>query len=312
MKVCYLIQTYKNPEQVYRLIRTLKKGSPDSLIIVSHDFSHCSIDVADLPDLSGVMVFPGQGGRGDFCTTQRYLDTIDWLLSNNIDFDWLSNISAQDYPIQPLSQIDDFLSTTSYDGFIEHFEVFSKQSKWSFQEAYSRYFFKYKTFDLNNWQKKLLKPFKLINYLQRLLRINFSYYQPILGWKISPPFNDKFICYGGYFFCTLSRKCVQYLYEFTQANPDVVDYYRNVCVPEESILQTLLVNSQLFNLCNDSKRYSDFRNSKHGAPRIFTTNDYPELVQSDAHFARKFDLDQDKNILDLLDQKILPITSDHS
>lgn len=308
MKICYLIQTYKNPEQIYRLIRTIKKLSPDSQIIVSHDFSGCNLDVAALQNLPGVQVFPGKGGRGDFATVQRYFDTVEWLLNHNVDFNWLINVTGQDYPIQPLSKIESFLSETSYDGFIEYFEVFSKQSHWSIREGYSRYFYKYNQLisKISERQKKLLNPLKVVNYIQPFFRINFAYYSLILGVKILPPFNDKFICYGGSFFCTLSRKCINYLYNFIKDNPNIVDYYRNVCVPEESIIQSVLINSQLFNLCNDCKRYFDFSESHNGAPRILTTNDYAFLVQSEYHFARKFDPAQDSHILDLLDARIMP------
>ena len=313
MKVCYLIQTHKNPEQIYRLIRTIKKSSSNSQVIVSHDFSGCNLDVAPLDDLSGVQVLSAKGARGvDFAIFQNYLDAVEWLLSNNIDFDWLVNLTGQDYPIQPISQIENFLAETSYDGFLEYFEVFSKESHWSIREGYTRYYYKYQQIinNLPESQKQLLNSLKVINYIQPFFRINFSY-GITLGFRSSTPFNENFICYGGSFFCTLSRKCIEYLYEFTQANPDVVNYYKGVCVSVESYIQTVLLNSRLFKLCNDSKRYFDFSKTRNGHPRMLTTEDYSSLVQSNAHFARKFDLNKDSNILELLDKRILPSTQEY-
>jgi hypothetical protein len=307
MKVCYLIQTYKKPAQIYRLIRTIKKLSPDSQVIVSHDFSNCNLELTALKDLSGVQVFPGKGGRGDFATVQRYLDAVDWLLNNNVDFDWLINITGQDYPVQPLSKSESFLAETSYDGFIEYFKVFSQESHWSIREGYSRYLYRYKQLilDLPEWQKELLNPLKVINYIQPFFRINFSY-GLIVGVRAAAPFKENFICYGGAFYCTLSRKCVQYLHEFSKENPEVVEYYRNVGIPEESFLQSVLVNSRLFNLGNDCKRYFDFSKTRNGRPSILKTDDYQAIIQSDSHFARKFDIDEDSKILDLLDSRMLP------
>lgn len=304
MKVCYLLQTHKNPEQIYRLIHTIKRSSPCSQIIVSHDFKHCNFDLC-LKNLSGVEVLHAQGGRGDFSTVQGYLDAVDWLFRQNIDFDWLINLTGQDYPTQPLSQIENFLYQTSYDGFIEYFEVFSEQSHWSIREGYSRYLYRYQQLvnHLSEWQKELLNPLKLINYIQPFFRINFSYGMT-LGVRTEALFDEKFICYGGSFFCTLSRKCIQYLHDFSNSNPDVVDYYRGVCQSDECFIQTVLINSQLFNLCNDCKRYFDFSRTRNGHPRILTTNDYRSLVQNHIHFARKFDVAQDSNILDILDTRI--------
>lgn len=305
MKVCYLIQTHKNPEQIYRLIHIVKRLSPCSQIIVSHDFKHCNFDLTPLKNLSGVEVLHAQGGRGDFSTVQGYLDAVDWLFRQNIDFDWLINLTGQDYPTQPLSQIENFLAQTTYDGFIEYFEVFSKQSHWGIREGYSRYLYRYQQLvnHLSEWQKELLNPLKLINYIQPFFRINFSYGMT-LGVMTEALFNENFICYGGSFFCTLSRKCIQYLHEFSKSNPDVVYYYRGVCQSDESFIQTVLINSQLFNLCNDCKRYFDFSRTRNGHPRILTTNDYSSLVQNHIHFARKFDVEQDSNILDILDTRI--------
>lgn len=305
MKVCYLLQTHRNPDQIYHLVRTIKKLSPHSQILISHDVSGCHLDKSALETFAGVRVLFSQGGRGDFSIVQAYLDAVAWLLARNIDFDWLINLTGQDYPIQPLSQIENFLAETSYDGFLEYFEVFSNQSHWSIQQGYSRYCYQYKQFfkNLPQWQKQLLKPLKILNYFQPFFRLNFSYTVAI-GMKTSTPFNKNFICYGGSFFCTLSRKCVEYLYEFYRTNPDIVNYYKGVDVSDESFIQTVLVNSKIFNLCNDCKRYFDFSKTRDGHPGILTTKDYPALIESNMHFARKFDIIRDSKILELLDRRM--------
>ena len=305
MKVCYLLQTHKNPAQIYRLVRTLKTSSPDAEVLVSHDFTTCNLDSSVFQNLSGVHLIPGTGGRGDFSIVQGYLDAVDWLLSHQIEFDWLINLSGQDYPIQPLPDIEQFLARTSYDGFLEYFEVFSKQSHWSLREGYTRYLYRYHPlgFELSEWQRQILTPLKIINYIQPFFRINIAY--NLIGFKTSAPFDENFVCYGGSYFCTLSRKCIQYLHDFSRSHPEIVDYYKHVCVSDESFIQTVLINSQLFNLCDDGKRYFDFSQTQNGRPRVLTISDYPSLSKSNAHFARKFDLSQDSKILDLLDTRIL-------
>ncbi|ARV57619.1 N-acetylglucosaminyltransferase [Nostocales cyanobacterium HT-58-2] len=307
MRVCYLIQSHKNLEQIYRLVSTIKKSSPDSLVILSHNSSGSDLDIARLNDMSGVQVFFGPGGRGDFSIVQGYFDAINYLFSQNINFDWLINLSGQDYPTQPLSQIEKFLATTHYDGFLEYFQVFSQESHWSLREGHTRYCYKYTKNQLlgkiPEWTKELLTPIKTVNYIQPFFRINLAY--GMVGIKNHTPFHENFICYGGSFFCTLSRKCIEYVYDFYKSNPEIIIYYRNVCVSDESFIQTILINSRLFNLCNDNKFYFDFSGSRHGRPRYLTTHDYPSLAQSHIHFARKFDINQDRKILDMLDSRIL-------
>lgn len=306
MKICYLIQSHINPKQIYRLIDIIKKSGSEAKVIVSHNFSGCELDVTNLHNY-GVQVLRGKGGRGDFVVLQSYLDAIKWLIDNQINYDWLIYLSGQDYPIKPISNIENFLAKTNYDGFIEYFNIFSPESHWSIKEAKSRYLFRYNKIHsltkLPNWVKELLTPIKIINYLQPFIRINLAY--DMLGVRaLSSLLIKDFVFYGGSLFTTLSRKCVEYLHQFCQSHPEVVEYYKKVCVPDESFLQTILVNSGLFNLCNDNKRYYDFSQTRNGRPAILTTNDYNAIMQSDAHFARKFDICKDSRILDLLDKEI--------
>jgi hypothetical protein len=311
MKVCYLIQSHINSEQIYRLIDIIKISSPEAEIIVSHNFTGCELDVKTL-EKSGVQVLSGKGGRGDFVLLQSYLDAIKWLIDNQINYDWLIYLSGQDYPIKPISNIENYLAKTSYDGFIEYFQIFSPESHWSIKEAKSRYLFRYKKINsltkLPNWGKKVLTPIKIINYLQPFVRINLAY--DMLGVRSLSLLSEDFVFYGGSFFTTLSRKCVEHVHQFCQSHPEVVEYYKGVCVADESFIQTILVNSGLFNLCNDNKRYYDFSQTRNGRPATLTTKDYNAIVQSEAHFARKFDMCKDKIILDLLDKEIGKVVFD--
>ena len=308
MKICYLIQTHGNPKQIERLVHRVKQLSPKAQVLVSHDFTNCDLDLSMFQALSDVAIIPSRGGRGNFLIVQSYLDAIEWLLNNGHDFDWLTNLSGQDYPIQPLSEVEKFLGQTDYDGFIHHFEVFSKECPWKPHEAYSRYFYKYQTLvsHLPEWQRKCLKPIKALNYIQPFFRVNFSY-GITFGLKTSVPFNQAFVCYGGSFLCTLSRECVECLRNFVKSNPTILNYYQGVANPDECFIQTVLLNSRLFKLCNDCKRYFDFSQTRNGHPRILSTADFPALANSQAHFARKFDPAEDQEILDLIDDRLLQV-----
>jgi len=318
MKVLYLIQTYKNPEQIYRLVQTIKKSSPASYILVSHNFTYSYLDVAPLQNLPDVEVINGKGGRGDFSLIQGYLDAVDWLFSRQIDFDWLINITGQDYPTQPLPRIEKFLAETKYDGFLEYFESFSdsNQNLWGSHIGRDRYLYKY-------WRPGVHIPLfesghslcgRILNRLgvdfnkaQKLIRISWAFDDGlVVGFRaVSTPFNEKFLCYGGSYFHTLSRKCVHFLNGFSKNSTTLVDYYKKTSSPDESFLHTILVNSGLFNICNNNKRYIDFSVCPNGRPRVLTKEDYPILIKDDFHFARKFDIKQDSKVLNMLDARIL-------
>ncbi len=316
MKVLYLIQTFKAPEQIYRLVQIIKKSSPGAYVLVSHDFTTCDLDITLLQNLPGVEVLrlSGKGGRGDFSMLQGYLDAVDWLFSHNTAFDWVINLSGQDYPTQPLPQIEKFLAETKYDGFLEYFDPLSdsEHNPWGSSEGRNRYLYKYWRSGLyipaHSLQSKILNRLGLIlENTQSFIRSSWIYDCLMVGIIAnSSPFNNKNLCYGGSYYHALSRKCVQFLYEFTQKNADFVNYYKKTICPNESFIQTILVNSGLFNLCNDCKRYLDFSSPEDSSrPRTLTIKDYPALIKDDIHFARKFDSTQDSIILDMLDARIL-------
>jgi hypothetical protein len=308
MKICYLIQTYKNPEQIYRLVKLIKNTSSNSFILVSHNFNSCNLNINLFKKLKNVEVIPNNGVMmGSFAIIQGFFDAISWLLNQKIQFDWLINLTGQDYPTQPLYRVENFLANTDYDGFVEYFDVYSKQSPWSRKIVNTRYLYRYKHFQeyLSPWQKQMLKPIKhIVNHCQPFVRLDYSY-GLIIGMKNSCNlFNKSFTCYGGSYFTTISRKCATYLYNFVSENSDILDYYKKTFIPEESLLQTILVNSKQFKLCNNNFRYTDFTGSTHGHPRILTSKDFSALTKDGIHFARKFDITVDSTILDQLDRRI--------
>ncbi|OUL26834.1 beta-1,6-N-acetylglucosaminyltransferase [Nostoc sp. 106C] len=312
MKIAYLIQSHKNPKQIYRLVKTITQSSPNSYVLVSHDFKSCNLDITPLQQLPEVQVINGQGGRGDFSIVQGYLDAVNWLLSHHIEFDWLINITGQDYPTQPLPKIEKFLAETKYDGFSCYFDALSdsEQNPWERRrrEGSDRYLYQYWRSGgyLSLWQRALIKfPRIVINNTQPFIRINSSYGLMVGIRAVSPPFNDKFLCYAGSNFHTLSRKCVHYLHEFSNRNAQFRNYYQKSCIPDESYIQTILVNNGLLKIFNHNKRYMNFNDTQNGHPNIITLNDYSALIKEEIHFARKFDLEQDSKILDMLDKRVI-------
>lgn len=304
MKACYLILSHKNPQQIYRLINTIKTASPDCYIILSHDSRNCDIDVSRLEKIPGVHIQFATADRGDFSLVQNYFSAVDWLINNNIDFDWLIKLSAQDYPTQPISEIEYSLSKTQYDGFMEYFKVFSAESHWSIKEGSGRYLYRYKKIPLPlpNWLFSMLKVTRIVNHLQKLFRIDFEYGLRI-GFRPKSIFNRNFQCYGGLFFTILSKECINYLHNFYHHNPHIIDYYKETLIPEESLIQTILINSKKFKFYSECKHYIDFSNSIHGHPKILTENDYEAMTQEKYYFARKFDLNPNSKILDILDRE---------
>ncbi|MCU0536893.1 MAG: core-2/I-branching enzyme [Hydrococcus sp. Prado102] len=309
MKICYFIQTHKNPEQIYRLVRTIKRSSPTAGIVIGHDFTSCSLDITPLQDLEDIhlLKIEFRAIRGDFSLLQPYLMAIDWLVETKFEFDWLVYLSGQDYLTQASSDFETFLATTDYDGFIRYWDVFSPQSPWRKEKALRRYYYQYYRLP-DSMQVVLESISKIIKSLklEKVVPMQFFLtYGSLIGFQSrSHPFNENFKCYGGSQWHTLSRRCFEYLREFIKNHPELVIYYKKTVVPDESFVQSILVNSQKFNLCNDNKQYFDNHQQPGGHARILTTEDYVTLINGNFYFARKFDLERNSQILDQLDAKI--------
>ena len=85
----------------------------------------------------------------------------------------------------------------------------------------------------------------------------------------------------------------------------MVDHYRVAICPDESLVQTVLLNArdsagrQRFVFCNDNLRFVDNEKSKDGRPRLLGDEDFARLTSGSYHFARKFD--SEAPVLDRLD-----------
>jgi hypothetical protein len=304
--VAYTLQTHRDPEQIFRLLRRLRQGSSEAPIVVRHDSTGCELDPALLKKLGvHLMRFPGPLCRGSYeGQFQPYLDAVEWLESEGIAYEWLASLSAQDYPVLPVPAAEAFLASASCDGFLRYWDVHSPESPWSRRKARVRYWYRYRR--LSPGAEPWLRALRRVT---RFLPIHvYSEYGPLLGVRaLRTPFHDGFRCYGGYAWHTLRRRAVLYLRDFLAGHPEVERHYRGVNSPEESLVPTVLLNSGRFDLVNDSLRYIDYRNAVKGAPRTLTVVDLPELASGRYHFARKFDLRVDREVLDRIDRELLGV-----
>ena len=319
MKICYFIQTHKNPEQIYRLVRSIKQSSSESEIVISHDYTSCYLDLNPIRKFSNVYLLKRKNKirRGGFSNIDPYLNAINWFSKQNFNFDWLVYLSGQDYPCKPILELEHDLSQTDYQGFIKYWNVLEKGNPWG-RGGYWRYYHQYyrlpslvgqpierllrsKLFRKNIYTlKSTYLPWNKNLFFTK--NIDNSIMAGVLARQT--PFTENFICYGGYQWHTLSKDCVQYLQDFLPENKNLINYYKHTLIPEESFIQTILVNSGKFKLCNNDKRFVDFSlKLSSGRPRILKAEDFAQLSEGDFHFARKFDIEEDSKILDMLDLK---------
>lgn len=92
------------------------------------------------------------------------------------------------------------------------------------------------------------------------------------------------------------------------ANPNFVNFFKYVDVPDEIFFQTIVMNSPYAQcVVNDNMRYIDWKDWDAGSPAVLGREDLGKLAASPKLFARKFDESVDPEVLELIDEKILSV-----
>jgi hypothetical protein len=300
----FLIQSHRDPDQLARLVRTLRIGCRNSIVLISHDFRATPLPRATFGSDGNVHVIQGKGGRGDFTIVDGYLAALRWLRDNKVDYSWVTNLSGQDYPVASLAGFADELSAAPHDGFLHY----SAELAGDGPDGYDRYYFQYRKLKerLNLAERALLRvPRVALERFSAPYRINTSYGLMVGRLADPPPFNADFRCYAGSYWHTIRRRCADYLLDFVEAEPEIVGYLKQVLVPDECFFQTVLANHPGFRFVNDNRRYFDMRGARHGHPKAMTEADLPKFLGGRYFFARKFEWSNGTTLLDRLDRHAL-------
>ena len=287
----FVLVTYKNPQQINRLVGKLNEMFDYPPIACHHDFFKSELRT-DTFGNNFLLVRPHiLTGWGVFAVVDAMLKALELLYERLDSPDWFVFLSEADYPIKPARTILEDLASSPYDAHMRHEKI-----------IYNNY--------ERDWQRSCFKRYCTLKYelpfLNRRLqytRLTLSIEHPLLT-SAALPFSNDFHCFAGeHWFCA-NRKAAEYLIEFHKAEPALAKHYRRMdpfsVVPEESYYHTVLCNARDLTISNNNWRYVDW--SEGGSrPKVLSVEDMPQLEGSTAHFARKFDIDRDSKILNELD-----------
>jgi hypothetical protein len=310
MTVAFVVQTFKDLEQVERLARTIASGTNDRMIVVSHrgtDLDRKRLENSGVTD----RVLPSPGGRGRFGVIDGLISALRWLEKQPRSYDWIVVLSGQDYPIRPLAELEMELETSAHDGYFHHFEAMNEVAAlappmfWPQREVDDRYQFEYAVLKENptTLDRALLKLPRLLSEFTHSHRLHTGYGIMLGKRPKQTPFSRDFKLHGGSYWLTINRKAVRSVLSFVDERPDIVNYFRGVIVPEEAFLQTVLANDPALRLSTHELRYMEF-DQRYGHPREFVMADLPRVMASGCFFARKFDMRRNPEVLDAIDASI--------
>lgn len=271
--IVYLLLTHHLPELTHRLVRVLTDESPRSFVVVHHDFDKC-----DLPPFASPRVHVLQDyvvtQRGDMSAVRGTMRGVDWI-DEHLDYRWIVLLSGQDYPIVPLARIEAALLASQWDGYIR----VAKSAAEAASFVRERY--------LRRWYSVRV-PFRQ----RRKLTFSVPY---------NRVFRNGFECYKASQWWMLSRGTVDHLRRFLAARPDYWRQYERSFIPDESFIQTAVLNGPGRICREDNYRFLRWGVPGSRHPDVLRLGDVDAIVASDRWFARKVNPQVCSQVLDALD-----------
>jgi hypothetical protein len=136
--------------------------------------------------------------------------------------------------------------------------------------------------------------------LKRIDKINNKIFKFISKIKKRP---IDYVFYGGSQWFNITNDCVKKIFEYLEEDKKYMKRYEYTHTSDELFFQTIICNIPELKIINDPLRYIDFGTGPEH-PRVMREEDYKQLVESDALFARKFDPSIDIKIIELIYERI--------
>jgi hypothetical protein len=292
LRAHYLITTHRGPQQIYRLVDRVRRCSPASTIVVSHDCKGPPLDPAELSGAS-LRSTPVPVSWGDFSYVRSVLAVLEELDLHPAD--WVTILTGEDYVVRSLVDYEQHLSTCGAHSLIE-------QTVWenpaNVDVLLARY--RARTFSVPAWADRGIVD-RVVNRLPGLA----FHIQPRgmpskidIRWR--NPFGPHFPLTMGADQLALSGRAVEALFGTIAARPELVRHYARTRAPSESFYHTILLNDPAIVNLPEPLHYIVWPQSAH--PRYLTLDDLPAMRDSGCWFARKFH--EDDPVLDELDRSL--------
>ncbi len=280
----FVIVTYKQPEQILRLVHTLNRVYGDPPIAVHHDFGQCDPGVASFP-ANVAFVRPNVAtGWGTFGVAEGTVRALQILYGSGEGPRWFTLLSSCDYPLQPAARVLADLDRGNYDAHIDHTRISA-------------------TAPAGSWERICAD-----RYLRASMRLpwrknaTLHVRQPLLAAPFLP-WRKHFHCYAGSQWFSANWRAARAILQAHRTNHRLRHFYEGVQIVDESYFQTILANTDNLHLNNNNWRYVDWGTG--GAhPRLLTHNDLEQCLNSRHHFARKFEIASGSEALDAIDHHL--------
>jgi len=277
MRVAHLIITYTNPEQTERMIRRMHHPDFDFYLHVDAKLPISSHKA--LTAIPNVYLIKNRikVQWAAYSTMQAIFNSLQEILNSARSYDFISLMSGQDYPIKSAHYMQEFFAERRGKLLLKY-----RSFEGDWEEAFQRV----NRYHLTNYQfKGQYRLQQMINFLVKRVVPRLSFYGSSMFWAISP-------------------EAAEYVLERVDRNKKLKRFFHFTWGSDEFLVQTILMNSPFASqISNENCHYYEHP-PKTPSPKIFTTDDFSNIISSDRIYARKFDIAKDSFILDKIDQQL--------
>jgi hypothetical protein len=276
MKVACLINTYTSAKQIQKFVQKLSNGQFDFYIHVDKklDLETYKLLFERFPNVYFVKKRVDVKW-GSITSVEATINGLKLIEATGIKYDFINFMSGQDYPIKSADYILNFL-----------------------KQNIGKEFIHYKNFE--DWpgvEKRLNKYFLTDLRFRGNFRVQ-GLLNSIIKRRKAP---KNITIYGFSTFWTLSHDCAMYMVKYLEENPLFKRFFKYTFGSDELIYQTIIMNSPYKDaVINNNYRYVDWSEG-NDRPKFLRTEDFDKIIASDRIFGRKFNIDIDENILNMID-----------
>lgn len=281
MRVAFLMQCHKNPEQINLLLDALNHPMVDVFVHVDKKSQGIR---KKIKQREGVYILPAQQCVDVQWAQYSQIEATLQLLTAAVNGGGYSQywlISGQDYPLRSMNSIIGFLEANQEENFIDcsRVEAFNKRNDVHFSNF---------VIGRKLWQKVLKNLWiygtggwnKTLPIFKRKAPDNFKYW------------------FGSQWWC-LNGETVRWIVDYLDEHPEYGTFFEYSLCPDECFFQTLVMNSPFASSVKPYLHYIKWEKGK-SSPKTLTESDYQEIMDSSKLMARKFDINVDNEIINKL------------
>jgi len=314
LEINYIILAHKNPEQLKRLVLKLNTSWSHFYIHIdkSEKLEPFQKVFEELQNCYFLNFNERENGTwGDIGIVKATIYAIKKIIADKREGTCIL-LSGQDYPLQNNEYIQHFFLENQECSFITAYSLPHSQldqgglpriKKYKINKSNKRGHFLF----LNSIFESEFYRFKTLGKLNFLRKA--GKWKDILQIFKKRHFPKHLKPYAGSQWWALSTQTLKKIMEFIEKNPEYLEYHRYSLLPDEMFFQSIIIhiNETHKNEIKKSLTYVNWERPSGPLPVTFKKEDFQELVEaSKSHlFARKFDLEQDAEILDEIDKRLL-------